>query len=97
VRIDVEVPARARPASPRDEGQHNDVPISFVDFSAPTSDCRATTRRPRRVRGTGSGVIIDSEGHVVTNAHVVARAQKVTDHARRRAQVRRQGAGRGPL
>jgi serine protease Do len=32
---------------------------------------------PTPARGTGSGVIIDGSGNIVTNAHVVANAQKV--------------------
>jgi serine protease Do len=33
---------------------------------------------PGPMRGTGSGVIIDEGGHVLTNNHVIARAAKVT-------------------
>jgi len=36
-------------------------------------------RAPLRPRsGTGSGVIIDSDGHIVTNNHVIADAEKIT-------------------
>jgi len=36
-------------------------------------------RAPIRPRsGTGSGVIIDSDGHIVTNNHVIADAEKIT-------------------
>ncbi len=36
-------------------------------------------RAPARPRsGTGSGVIIDDEGHIVTNNHVIADAEKIT-------------------
>jgi len=34
-------------------------------------------RRPRTVQSLGSGVIIDREGHVLTNEHVIARADRV--------------------
>jgi serine protease Do len=36
------------------------------------------TPSPRRMQGTGAGVIIDSAGHILTNGHVVSGASKVT-------------------
>lgn len=41
----------------------------FKDFFAP--------QRAKKVRSLGSGVVIDSEGHVITNEHVIARAQTI--------------------
>jgi len=35
-------------------------------------------RRPVRRKSVGSGVVIHSDGYVVTNAHVVSRAQQIT-------------------
>ncbi|MDH5655794.1 MAG: trypsin-like peptidase domain-containing protein [Spirochaetia bacterium] len=34
----------------------------------------------RQVEGAGSGFIIDKEGHIITNSHVVAGAQKIEVH-----------------
>ena len=41
----------------------------FRDFFEP--------RLPRRAQSLGSGVVIDAEGHVLTNAHVVGRADVI--------------------
>ncbi len=41
----------------------------FRDFFEP--------RGPRRTQSLGSGVVIDGEGHVITNEHVVARADRI--------------------
>jgi len=41
----------------------------FRDFFEP--------RLPRTVQNLGSGVVIDPEGHILTNAHVVARATRI--------------------
>jgi serine protease Do len=77
VRIDVEVPGGRSSGIARDEGP-SDLPDFLRRFFGPDLGQPGDNTPPMPVRGTGSGVIIDSEGHVVTNAHVVARAQKVT-------------------
>ena len=38
----------------------------------------APPSRPTPKRGTGSGVVIDSAGYILTNVHVVAQAQQIT-------------------
>ncbi|MDR1612354.1 MAG: Do family serine endopeptidase [Planctomycetota bacterium] len=45
----------------------------------------------RRTRGFGSGVIIDPEGHILTNNHVIADADKVAD----KIEVLIAGGGKG--
>jgi serine protease Do len=78
VRIDVEIGARHTSGAAEKNDEENgpgDVPEflrRFFDFG------EGGGRAPGPVRGTGSGVIIDSAGHVITNAHVVANADKVT-------------------
>ena len=68
VRIDVEETRNgARRAQPQGE-----LP-EFFDrfFGEPDS-------REAPMRGTGSGVVFDTAGHIVTNRHVVANADKMT-------------------
>ena len=63
------------------------VKPSVVHIVAKSTDRRSNEqmrqmfgdRLPSRPRsGTGSGVIIDSDGHIVTNNHVIADAEKIT-------------------
>jgi serine protease Do len=73
VRIDVEISGQAARAMASDDDEDQDLPEPFRHFFG------GGGRRPSTpVRGTGSGVIIDAAGHVVTNAHVLAHARKVT-------------------
>jgi S1-C subfamily serine protease len=79
VRIDVEVGGTRSPALTRDDSPGRDLPDFLKRFFAPDlGEGRPDAPMPAPARGTGSGVIIDAEGHVITNAHVIARAQKVT-------------------
>jgi serine protease Do len=81
VRIDVEVAGGRPSGAARDDGQTPDLPDFLKRFFGPDfgeGPGGLDGRAPQPVHGTGSGVIIDADGHVVTNAHVVARAQKVT-------------------
>jgi serine protease Do len=77
VRIDVELGGGRGSGMASDEGgDAEQVPEflrRFFDFGDGAGPQQSTPQH-----ATGSGVIIDNAGHVVTNTHVVARAQKVT-------------------
>jgi serine protease Do len=68
VRIDVEANGGKRRALP----DSDDVPEFFERFFGEPD------LRDLPVRGTGSGVVFDAAGYVVTNRHVVANADKMT-------------------
>ena len=85
------VAQRARPACVNISAYHEEEyrrlpnefyfmdPDEFLDeffYGAPHSQ-RPKVRK-RRYAGTGSGVIIDPQGYVLTNAHVVAGADEIT-------------------
>jgi len=61
-----------------EEAQVPDDPLFdfFRRFMAPPG--AGEPRREFRSRGVGSGFVIDAQGHVLTNAHVVAGADNVT-------------------
>lgn len=73
VRIDVE---RTREAPAERRRLPDGLPRLFEDFFRFEFD-EARPPAPRE-GGTGSGVIIDSQGHIVTNRHVVLGGSKVT-------------------
>ncbi len=77
VRIDVETVApkgqkRAAPGNPHGF-EDGDVPEFFKRFFG-----EPEFPMPGPGRGTGSGLLIDTAGNIVTNSHVVANAEKVT-------------------
>ena len=46
-------------------------------YALPDEDDRTATGDPMLERGSGSGVIVDADGYVVTNAHVVENATRI--------------------
>jgi serine protease Do len=61
-----------------DEPQSPDLPDFLKRFFGGRDQRGLPTPSPGPVRGTGSGVIFDASGDIVTNAHVVEHADKVT-------------------
>ena len=68
------------------------VQIFVTGYVPPDEEDQTATGEPALERSSGSGVILDSDGYIVTNAHVV----EIRDAARGRVAARRdrRGAGR---
>ncbi|MGH9657525.1 MAG: trypsin-like peptidase domain-containing protein, partial [Bryobacteraceae bacterium] len=62
-----------RPPSEEEEGEMNDFFNRFFGFNSPFGDAP----RGRRGAGTGSGVIIDPQGYILTNHHVIDKADRI--------------------
>jgi serine protease Do len=81
--IDVRKKAAATGADPGD-----DILRHFFDSPSP--------RRPQRTPSSGSGFIIDAQGHVMTNNHVVANADEITVTLNDRRQFKARVVGADP-
>ena len=53
------------------------VQIFVTSYSMPDEDDREATGDPELARGSGSGVIVDPDGYIVTSAHVVENATRI--------------------
>jgi serine protease Do len=53
------------------------VQIFVTGYSAPDEDSHGATGEPALERTSGSGVIVDAEGYILTNAHVVENATRL--------------------
>jgi serine protease Do len=79
VRIDVEMVREAGSPLARDDQQSEpELPDFLRRFFGQGGRGGPGMPSPQPVRGTGSGFILDKTGDIVTNAHVVENAQKVT-------------------
>jgi serine protease Do len=67
----VEAPIRSRGRGGRQQPQPND-PFGFFDFFGNDPD------RPQRTSGVGTGFIVDKAGYILTNRHVIDKADKIT-------------------
>ena len=65
--------------------------LPFEDFLRRFFDKRGTPETGREFVGLGSGFIVDPQGYIVTNNHVVSKAEKITvilqDNSRHEAKV----------
>ncbi len=75
------------------------VQIFVTGYAAPEQDDRIATAEPQLERTSGSGVILDADGYIITNAHVIENATRIevelpveaTGAAKGRSILRRRG------
>ena len=53
------------------------VQIFVTGYALPDEDDRSSTGEPAMERSSGSGVIVDPDGYILTNAHVIENATRV--------------------
>jgi serine protease Do len=76
------------------------VKTSFQQTSAPTNPFELffgnPNGRPQIVQGTGSGVIISSDGYIITNNHVIDKAQNISITLNDEREYKAEVIGRDP-
>jgi S1-C subfamily serine protease len=77
VRVDVEI-SGPRAVASRGRGVQPDVPDFVQPFFEFGPFGELPTPEPTPTHGTGSGVILDAAGHVLTNAHVASHPGKIS-------------------
>jgi serine protease Do len=93
VRVDVEL--KAEPGA--EEGGEGDLPANpfrFFNFGPPGQSHPVP---PQARQGVGSGFVLDQQGHVVTNSHVVEEAARVNVRLQDGRQFKAKVTGRDPL
>ena len=72
--------------------------VVFIQSQGVTSDSESPFGAPQQGTATGSGFVVDKDGTIVTNAHVVEGADKVQVRFDENGEFdRRRGQGRGHL
>ena len=72
--VAIEVSVRGERVSPLEGIPEDMIPPQFREFFERHWERRGPGETPRREQGAGSGFVIDDDGHIVTNYHVIRSA-----------------------